>query len=71
MTQPLDPVQVRVAWGMLLILFLIFAVDGYLWWYHGEDATFSRTARAIAQRWPAFPIAVSLGAGLLLGHCFL
>lgn len=62
MKPPMTPEQVRTAWGMLVIFALIVGVDAWL---------FFACARTLSERWPAFTVAVSVGAGLLLGHAFL
>lgn len=71
MKPPMTADQVKVAWGMLAIFALIVGVDAWLYFACGEEATFSRVARTLGERWPAFTVAVSMGVGLLLGHAFL
>ena len=60
--------DVLIAVGMVVIFFLILALDG--WIYRRTGNSFSRVIIKLSKLSPFFTMLVSLVIGFLLGHWF-
>ena len=58
-------------YGAVCIGLVIAIYDVYVWQQYGIEATITRRIKRASKFYPAIPLLMAFGMGLLVGHFFL